>query len=398
MRDVVHLGVAVLCALVLRTAAQPDWEPVPILDVQLRQNYLDKSPSKSEAPGAIRLRAGVDVQPWTPLQLRFQWQANGDWDGGQEGEGSYEALSESWVSLSDIAYLPLSLKAGRQFVVLEQSLLFGGAQDKDWLYDGAGLTYDLVDRDWSFLCAEPAHVSPDTDWEQLAILYGHREWRRQAESSVGLTALEGRDEAWAGVLSAQSQLRMASGLEFQIFAAVQGGELETGQDQLGWLVNARLERSWPGTYMQPACIFQFTEASGDSDEDQSQAFRPMFNEEVFGRVLSPALSNIRITRMGLSLEPMDHISAGVDLRYYSQQQTWAGVTGQQNFQEPGLSVPTSGRSDDLGWEGTAHAQWEANDYMRTRAHAAVFFPGDAYDEADIESAIFEARVELIVTY
>ena len=388
-----------LLAVAGGVTAAPALEPVPILDARLRQNYFDNNTSASEAPGSLRFRAGMDVLPWdTTLQLRFQWQAEGIWDGEKEGEGSYEALSESWINLADIAYLPLSLKVGRQFITDQQPLLFGGRQDADWLFDGGLFKVDLADRDWSLFAASPAHVAPDTPWSGVASLYTHREWGRRLESSLGVTGLEGEGEAWATLFSAQAQVHVASAMELYVFSAVQGGELESGPHQAAWLLDLGAQKCFTKSFMQPGWVVQYTEASGDSDEDQSRAFRPLFNEEIFGRILSPRLSNVGITRAGLTLVPMDHISAGLDVRYYRQNKTSAAVVGQEQFQESGLLVPTSGASADLGWECTAHAEWTANEFMKTRAYASAFFHGDAYNEANVDSTTYEVRVSVLITY
>ncbi len=390
-------------AAVLCSSLQPTLARTPVSDLELSARldgrgylaqpyYLDRS-ALTLAPQV--LAAGADRDTAVYDRSRASIAASATFFDHVAGAATVRAVDRcgepdlqndvaaqvprAWLGLDNIAFTPLSLRAGRQSWKHGAGLIFS-AQDDYWFYDAARVTYDAFPLVVNAAAARVPYGTPDTlvDWFGWAHARYEPDagWARALEAyggwfeleSGGQPALAGlraewlRDPAWSASSEAAGEWGTRPG----------GGDLAAGL--LDLLVTRRFASAWA----QPSLDAGWTWASGDGDAGGRHEFIGLFNGQNWGRVFSPRLANLHAVSARATATPLSWLSARLAAWFYWQARANAGLAGDGRFDEGGYMAPPNGQDRRLGSEYNLTLTFTPLDRLTIEALAGYFVAGPAY--------------------
>lgn len=410
-------GSILLALLVLAPTAQARWDDAYVRpDIRLRGYRTDhrdvalracvppaadpdvperRDPRDEEIFGAARVRLALHADWTDQVSTRITGHADSLWGRTGCDDRLAAGLSEAWLELHNLAFSPLSLKAGRQHLHYGGGLVISG-RNEDWDFDAARLVYDALPTSADLVYGSVTHLSPDSEVDHFWRAGIRREFEggplRDLEAYAGTFSLA--EDGRPVLLGARAAARGSPCWRSAAEAAYECGEGPGGRDLSAFLADFAVERRFPQAAAAPAIRLGWTHASGDRTEDGQRTFVGLLNHEEWGRVFSPRLSNIHIFSLRGSLTPAPGILLAIELYSYGQARAFAAVAADGRLENGGYLVTTAGEERHLGDEADLVVEYTWRERLTFRTYAGHFVPGEAYDGQPGDEIASELGVEL----
>jgi alginate production protein len=365
------------------------------LDIESERNFdLDSSASEDVANVRPELELGFALNPDDSLSAVLVVEAKRrlditSEDGGRERELELE-IEEAFIEWEPTDYL--GLIAGRQDF----------DDEREWIYDenldGLRIVLGFADAEIEISATREASfqvdvLNPETDDDtnnyhvygrygiiedlQIAAYWLHRHDRTSGEDhptfyglrSLGEDLLDERLNYWIEL------------------ALVDGREGALDLSGYGFDVGATYIFDLPHT---PYLTFAYAFGSGDEAssagtddsfrqtglQDNDDKFGGVASFKYYGEVLDPELSNITIYTAAIGFRPTEKSSFDVIYHHYEQDELAAAL------RDSSLDIDPNGLDRELGSALDLVLAHREIENVRLEAVLGVFFPGDAFPDAD----------------
>ncbi len=345
----------------------------------------------------FRLRAGAEAGWESGVAAGFALQAVGLWSGANGDDDVDAGVPETWLALSEIGYLPLSVTVGRQSIQFGRGLLVSDFEHA-WSFDAIRAQYDAFPVAWEIMAGQPTHLSPDTPLKRVGLA------RMTHEPSASLVrerelcggVLEARDGAMIFPFGGRLELMPSPELLVWSEFVYETGETLCKDSLSAWIGDLGCEYSFRKVDFRTVFRTRWTSASGDG-ANGGRDFIPMMDRGVGGMILRPRLSNIHILQIGVELPVTQWARVCLDAYGYRRYEAENGAVGIAGGIYEGLTIPANDGSRDLGWETNIAFDLEYKEGSLFRVAAGLFRFGDAYGDVP-ENEVFEVRVEVVWKY
>ena len=319
------------------------------------------------------------------------------------------------------------IKAGHMLIALGNGLfldhtLFGDDAIILWTDAGPGevaFAYVKFDEGLGDATRSPAELADDTDAYVLTLDLPLDNINISADISYvdgqnqdtlaadGVTILDTNNNLHLWNIGARGDINIA-GLTIRGDLEVQTGELEAGTpggsdtDFSGWATLVGVDYEIPGVGIKISSEFAYGSGDDDAGDNDMEAFvtsqsgYQSYTYVYENNVKSAAgatgtgLSNTWYVNVGASLKPMPNLMVSSDIYYLGAAEDVA------------LNDDSAGADpdDNLGWEINGNIEYEVGTNILYYIEGGVLFPGDAYDQADGDSAdnVYAVRHGLILKF
>ena len=361
------------------------------------ENTSEKTREETDNAYHYRLRAGCEARWDTSLTLGTTIQAQGRWD-DRSDDRSEPGVSEAYLGMNNIAFLPISAKLGRQSLLLGRGLLISDWQ-KEWSFDALDLRYDPFPYVWGLTAARTARISPDTRLEWIGL--GRFSYEPQLPPLRQTTLYGGRVESYGGetfgLAGTRAELALSPDLSCWAEIAFQNGNAPSGRELAAWIGDIGAEYEFDSWDAEPVVKFRATTASG-GEGDVERDFVAMMDRRIGGIVLRPILSNIQIYQLGGFCPLGKDAKLGLDIFQYRRNEAEAGVVGESGWMYEGFLTPASAESRDLGWEANISCELKTREHITLRISGGMFDLGPAYAATASDDRVFEGWIEMVWNY
>lgn len=371
--------------------------------------------------------------------------------GEANGVRDYAEFRQGWIEFSELGgVVPLSLKAGRQRIREDYSLwwnrdtdavtlnydstllngFFGVAQNlaayrttgEDFSEDDEDILRVMAEGSWQYAYGHFAEArfmaghdysgmedigtlvranNRDTSdarlfWSGVRLRGGFENWPMQGMTRplsyrLDLMSVAGQDELQSSAASASPAFRTVTG--------------SSERDVLGWAIDASVDVPLP-VPADPLLTLGFAWGSGDDDttDGDDGAFRETGLDSNYsklglssgtlhnyGSVLRPDLSNLLVATAGIGVPLLNASDISFFYHRYWLDEKSGPLTAS------GIDAPLSGTDSDLGQavdvlfdlnvSKELGLQGRGLDKIALKTTAGAFFPGDAYNPNDDETAL-----------
>ena len=300
----------------------------------------------------------------------------------------------AYLSLENIAYIPLSLCAGRHSSHYGSGLIFDGT-DEAWLYDGGVLSYDAEPYRVDLEVNRVAAGEFSTDVDYFAWLCGQYRLRELADAKLA---------AYAGFFSESTEARPCllgwrlgsdsrRGWDLSVEGAVEVGQGVDDGALLAWIADLVITRNLLAVEKPPTLSLRGTYASGSDEVGGRHDFIPLFNGQDWGRVYSPALADIEILALRLAWPVGDVVVLSLDGFGYWQERLSVRSMADKRFESGGYGLMTDGDNRCLGYETDLGGKLLINEYLDFSLHGGLFWPGSAYADGSPRAGLLMVEVQ-----
>lgn len=415
-------------------------------DIRLRGYYLNGTDLDLNAQGdaqfiSQRTRVTVEADLEDHVLVVVTLKAEGLWGSDNETDNTSGAggsssssinrrwdlgVTEAYLQLNELFYLPATLKLGRQYLNYGHGLILSSV-DQEYNYDAARLvldyyplTIDLVGgqlvNNQGFTAASSSAGASDLLFinaryemsdSMLKDLEAYFGWVSQGHSGPVASPRVPPTVGGASpmLIGLRGDLTPADALKMWFEVAYEFGTDGTafGTDLSAYIGNLGFSYSMKDSNWSPSFHANYTYASGGGSGGR-HTFRPWFDyvEGQNGYLFSPALSNIQIFNLGASVKPYENTTLSLQAYYYLKvdKDGVAGSNGNVDFGGPAWSGVASGvNSRDLGWEIDAILGYDYSKDVRVQLVYGMFIPEGAYKNSAAVSAVaHEVRGEVNVKF
>lgn len=441
------IAATALCGLAANTFA--DVQNIRLSgDIRIRGYYLNEAgDSTGDQVGdaafiSQRTRVTVEADLEDHVLVVVTLQAESLWGGdnevvhnesgaGQQGfNGSINrgwdlGVSEAYVQLNELFYLPATLKLGRQFLNYGHGLIFSSV-DQEYNYDAGRLVLDYypltIDIVGAQLVNNQTFAATGSHAGSADLLFVNARYEmsdsvlKDIEAYVGWVAQGssgpisntrvppsfGGASPW--VIGARGDLTPADALKLWFEATYEGGADGTVANEgiSALLLNLGGSFSLKDKSWSPKFNANWTYASGGGENGRG-TFRPWFDyvDGYNGYLFAPMLSNIHIFNVGASVKPYENTTLALQAYYYlkADKNGFAGSNGNIDFGGVGYTQLGSADSRDLGWELDTILGYDYSKDVRLQLVYAAFIPNAAYNRSPAVNAVAqEVRGEISVKF
>jgi len=394
-----------LCPVVSSVALAEEFDYFFYGDIQLR-GYGTRNlyPAAAEQPdhsarfGRGRLRLSTDISYADRYHLLLTLRAHAGWGARNHSDFIETAFSKAWFEWMNIGFSPLTLKLGRQSFGFGSGLLLSDDED-EWLYDAMRGTWDALPLVVNIVGGRTAACSRDTDVDQFFWL------NTQYETDHSFVPVV---ELYQGIFDMQHDAQpLLAGIRtvlvdvpkwwVQTEVAYEWGQRMEGHALSAWLLDARIRRRRSIADKQISCMLRYTYASGDHDADGMHQFVDLMNNDQWGHVFKPRLSNIHIISLNGTIGLTPHLQTGLSGYYYIQDKATIQTASRPGYESDGYNLLTDGQHSELGTEVDFFITCQASEQLELQLHAGYFWSGQAYRESSPDDAR-EIRVEAVLDF
>ncbi len=330
-------------------------------------------------------------------------------------------INEAFVQLNEVFFTPATLKLGRQYLHYGRGLILSG-YEQEYNHDAVRLVWDAYPFTLDLVYAKEIESSTfgsgssarDTDLVFVngrvemtdSILRGIEAYFGWLPNGPNVTGLANVPPA-AGFASpmlvgARADIDFTKNFQTWVEGAYEfGSNGGTADDISAWLANVGMRLALGDVAWTPAINAGYTYASGGGGTGENN-FLPWFDyiEGYNGYLFAPALSNIHIINLGLSVKPAESTTLSIQGYYYVKVDNDSPAGSNVNIDFGGVAAPLTTTGKTLGWEVDGIIAYDYSKDVRLQLVGAVFIPGNAYKNDPTYSAATaqEVRAEVNVRF